>query len=497
MELEVMYSVDGSQKDTKLATAITSGNYPDIMEVSGSDLVKYAQTGVIADITDVYDEFATDQLKEYENLGGVDYLASATVDGKLYGVPAVRENRTEVMMMFIRQDWLDALEMEIPTTMEELKEVALAFTKNDPDGNGADDTYGLALNGKEGFTFWSGMQAFFEGYGAAPGYWNGQFTFLEKDGEVMWGGALAEEMKAALTDLKEMYEAGSLAKNFGTMDYNQITQDVGAGKCGIYFAPRWGAMVPVVDATRNDPDCRLVSAKIPDGMGEGSSKPYVPTTPDHYYVVSSKCENPEALIKLCNLGVRYLCNYENAEEYALYTGQANVYSGWKAALVQLTSQDEAYAGIEKEHEAITTGNMDGLTTEAMKANVANMQKYREAVEDGTLMEKLESGDSEVVAGIGMWTVDGDELSGGFTMLDLLNRSNEGEDVYNYCAYSYIPTETMSAKFATLDKMALETIVKIITGDEVDTYDSFLQSWNALGGKAVTAEAQEWYDANHQ
>lgn len=40
------------------------------------------------------------------------------------------------MMMFIRQDWLDNLNLEIPTTMEELKAVAKAFTEQDPDGNG-------------------------------------------------------------------------------------------------------------------------------------------------------------------------------------------------------------------------------------------------------------------------------------------------------------------------------------------------------------------------
>ena len=74
-------------------------------------------------------------------------------------------------------------------------------------------------------------------------------------------------MKAGLADLQEMYANGSLAKNFGTMDYNQITQDVGAGRCGIYFAPRWGAMVPVVDAVKANPEARIVSAKIPEGMG--------------------------------------------------------------------------------------------------------------------------------------------------------------------------------------------------------------------------------------
>ena len=490
INLDIMYNVDGSQQETKRTTAIASGNYPDIMAVSGSDLIKYAQTGVIADITEVYEKYASDQLREYQAWGDGNSLNAAKVDGKLYGIPQVNDYRGDAMMMFIRQDWLDNLNLEIPTTMEELKAVAKAFTEQDPDGNGVDDTYGLALNGKEGFNYWSGIQAFFEGYGAAPGYWNGQFTFIEKDGKVVWGGSLAEEMKAGLADLQEMYANGSLAKNFGTMDYNQITQDVGAGRCGIYFAPRWGAMVPVVDAVKANPEARIVSAKIPDGMGEGSSKPYIPTTPGTYFVISSKCKNPEALIKLCNLSVDKLCYYEDETEYDMYTGKGGVYSGWKACLVQLTSQGEAVENIDEEHEAIKTGNKEGLT-QSQLIDVTNMEAYATAVKDGTLIEKLEAEDPDVLAGIGMWTVSGDDLGGGITMVDLIKDNN-----YNYSVYNYIPTETMSSKFSTLDKLALETIVKIISGDSVDSYDTFLQSWEALGGTEVTREAQEWYDQNH-
>ena len=490
-DLEIMYNVDGTQGETKRTTAIASGNYPDLLSVSGADLVNYANTGVIADITDVFEKYASDELKEYLAYGDGNALDSAMVNGKLYGIPQVSDHHVDAMMMFIRQDWLDNLGLEIPTTMEELKEVALAFTQQDPDGNGQDDTYGLALNGKEGFTYWSGIQAFFEGYGAAPGHWNGQFTFIEKDGEVMWGGALAEEMKAALTDLQEMYANGSLAKNFGTMDYNQITADVGAGKCGIYFAPNWGAMVPMVDALKSDPDAHLVSAKIPDGMGEGSSKTYIQTTPSTFYTISSKCENPEALIKLANLCVQKLCYPADQEEYNMYTGLPGVYSGWKACLIQLTSPDEAITNVNKEHEAIETRNTEGLNASAL-TNVESVLAYLDAVEDGTLQEKLAAGDATIEVGIGYYTTSGDELGGGMTMVKMI----EEGDCFNYSAYNYIPTETMSSKYSTLNKLALETIIKIISGESVDSYDDFLESWESLGGKEVTQEAQEWYDQNN-
>jgi putative aldouronate transport system substrate-binding protein len=47
----------------------------------------------------------------------------------------------------IRQDWLDRLGLKMPTTMDELLAVGRAFTFNDPDGNGRDDTYGFTSAG--------------------------------------------------------------------------------------------------------------------------------------------------------------------------------------------------------------------------------------------------------------------------------------------------------------------------------------------------------------
>ena len=65
-----------------------------------------------------------------------------TFDGHQYGLPEPpplpkREG------LVIRKDWLDKLGLEVPTTPEELLAVAKAFTEQDPDGNGKNDTYGL------------------------------------------------------------------------------------------------------------------------------------------------------------------------------------------------------------------------------------------------------------------------------------------------------------------------------------------------------------------
>lgn len=489
-DVEVLYNIDATQAETKLATSITSGNYPDLLSGSSTEIVKYAETGVIADITDVFEEYASDELKEYLNYGGVDNLSAGIVNGRLYGIPTASEAQIDGMMMYIRKDWLDNLGLEVPKTMDELKAVAKAFTEDDPDGNGVDDTYGLALCGADGFTYWSGLQAFFEGYGAAPGYWSDSFTFIEKDGKVLWGGALSTEMKTALADLQEMYAAGALAKSFGTMDYNQLLQDVGAGVCGIYFAPRWGAMVPYIDALKSDVNAEIVAAMIPDGMGEGSSKAYIQTTPGSLRAISSKCEHPEAVVKLMNISVRLLANYRNEDERNMFSGQTGVYSGWKTSWIGLGKPGEQVESITKEMTAMSTGVLTDDMTESQISSVKAMQAYFAAREDGTLADLLAAEDATIQTGISNSTVS-TEIGGGAVMLKQI-----AEDRFNYSAYNTVPTKNMASCYATLNKMALETIIKIIYGDSVDSYDEFLKSWNELGGEVVTKEVQEWYDAAH-
>lgn len=47
---------------------------------------------------------------------------------------------------YIRRDWLDKLELDMPENTDELGNILKAFTERDPDGNGQKDTWGMAHN---------------------------------------------------------------------------------------------------------------------------------------------------------------------------------------------------------------------------------------------------------------------------------------------------------------------------------------------------------------
>ena len=69
------------------------------------------------------------------------------------------------------------------------------------------------------------------------------------------------------------------------------------------------------------------------------------------------------------------------------------------------------------------------------------------------------------------------------------------DGFTPSAYNSLPTDAMAENGETLKKLTVETIVKIITGAPVDSYDQFLSTWYALGGEEIIADAQAWADAN--
>ena len=326
---EILYEVDPSQANTKLSTAIMSGDYPDVFRVSGGDYKNFVQSGAVADITEAYEKYASDELKEFMNFDGGLAVKSLYVDGKLYGLPKVNDTLSNAYMMWIRQDWLDRLGLQIPTTMEELKAVAHAFTYDDPDGDGQNNTYGIAFDGMDVLTSSIGsMHPFFEGFGVYLGN-NGLSYIEDENGNITWGGANAEGMKAALSMLQEMYADGAIARDFITMDSQSIFSETKAGRVGIWFGPTWGAMEPAIYATQNDKNCHIVAAVVPSATGE-TAKSYATAAANEIYCVSSKCAKPELLVKLWNLNVHYMnAQFCTAEEFNMYYGDSANYSGWK------------------------------------------------------------------------------------------------------------------------------------------------------------------------
>lgn len=193
----------GDDYDRKVSLAITSGELPDIMTVSNiATLKQLVENDLVEDLTESYEKCASDAIKEiYDSFDGR-ALENATFDGKLMAIPSATPG-IGAGLVWLRQDWLDALNLEGPKTLEDLEHVLEEFVTKDPGGNGEGKTIGLAASEKALFGNYgalNSMDSVFGHFKAYPKQW-----MKDEKGNVYYGST-APEMKEALSVMADWYK---------------------------------------------------------------------------------------------------------------------------------------------------------------------------------------------------------------------------------------------------------------------------------------------------
>ncbi|RXZ83024.1 extracellular solute-binding protein [Paenibacillaceae bacterium] len=237
----------------------------------------YAQK-LLQPIDDMVEQHSTtykalmEQFPQLRKLGTKD-------DGKLYEIGRVYP-LTAGHQLFIRQDWLDELKLEMPKTAGELLEVAKAFAAQDPDRNGAADTFGLNLSGN-GFSILSHMFGF---------------------GEVMWrfeGDQFIHEwdrLHAAVAFQKALFDAGVADKDFlADKNGEKAKQDFLTGKLGIYL--HQSLNVNDYDTFKqNNPDAKLAILPLPSSE-YGQFSPVIGSPIQMVGVVNTTAKDTKAIME--------------------------------------------------------------------------------------------------------------------------------------------------------------------------------------------------------
>lgn len=106
-------------------------------------------------------------------------------DGNIYALPVYNADQGSYLEspLWINKAWLDQLGKDIPTTMEELEEVLIAFRDNDMNGNGVDDEIPLLLQQGNPYSHFEAFMGLY-GIGTKDGTYE-NFIYLE-DGKVVF-----------------------------------------------------------------------------------------------------------------------------------------------------------------------------------------------------------------------------------------------------------------------------------------------------------------------
>ncbi|NWL89252.1 ABC transporter substrate-binding protein [Paenibacillus sp. 79R4] len=473
IEVKYKWTVPSSQFEQKFSLAMASGDLPDIMELDMKNFEKLKKQDMLGDLTAAYNDYASPTLKKYMESDGGFAMSTFTSDGKLLAIPAFEDPYLSTQILWVRKDWLDNLKLQVPTTMEELEKVALAFVKDDPDQNGKNDTYGIAM--QKNIFFWGfDLRGFFNGFNAYPSVGDNQTAWIKGSDDKLIPGLIQPEVKTALGKLQEWYKNGVLDKEFALKDENKAVEDLTAGKVGISYGEWWYPNWPLNLSVDKDPKAEWIALQIPGLDGPGNS--LVPKLrSNRMYVVNKNMKNPEAAIKMINYYIEmgnkkymednkaekgYVYNWFNPRIYNpadIETIYTEVNKALDANQEEITLDDENYKSVTDVFNA-TKDYLAGNTEKASKG-VNWGQYFSRAAKDG-----------------GWGTTRMIKEKGAYV-------SNE---------FYTLPTATQVEKGPQLDKLMQESFTKIIMGAPLDEFDKFVDSWKTLGGDKITQEVNDWY-----
>lgn len=253
----------GGDGETVMNAAAAGNNLPDLFQVVSSSgdsrgaLHRLYEQGLVAPVGDMLAMMPERTADHYSDPLALELV---TIDGELYGLPEPPPlPRREGLV--IRKDWLDALGLEVPTTLDELTEVARAFTTQDPDGNGQADTYGLG-----GFLNGQGLGSRFDfifGAFGLPGVWN----FAAASADEFGLNVRDPDYPAALAAMKTFVDEGLIDPDWPTLTRDDFRARWKQGRYGIM----WEDFAALTNQSNyapfdeNFPDAEWVTVPAPTG----------------------------------------------------------------------------------------------------------------------------------------------------------------------------------------------------------------------------------------
>ncbi|WP_249864618.1 extracellular solute-binding protein [Paenibacillus konkukensis] len=320
----------------KLNIMMASGQYPDAFEVNDQDknkLLQFASDGLLTDITPYLDKYPN-----LKNAMPKEAWLPVTQNGKIWAIPYNRHDAFN-QVIYINKKWLDTLGLQVPHTIDEFYGVMKAFTEQDPDRNGKNDTYGLI--GLNDLSY--GGRIFQAAFDAE--------TYKYRNNELL-PPEVTDEYKKYLTFMSKLVSEKILDPEWATTTGAIFRQKINTGKYGIFngfwhfasgkeFAPGIMDNYIAIDPPLHE-----------DGTPSAFN---YKTTNRHYIAIPNETKNVEALLKFMDwalspegtrysyLGIEGKDYTENNGNYVKTADPANLH--WAFSLIkhgQLTDDVKKY-----------------------------------------------------------------------------------------------------------------------------------------------------------
>ena len=431
---KVQYDMLPQEKSQdKLNLMIASGEAYDAITTVGVTDFKalysdYARRGALVDLGPLIDQYGPN-IKASISQASFD---AVKVDGKIYAIPTKSIEFAGKSLM-IRQDWLDKLNLNMPTTLDELVVVLRAFKEKDPGGNG-DQNVPMTIHGAEPFI------GNIDGAFGLANAWN------DVNGKLV-PRVLDPNYKAYVSFVNGLFAEGLLDKEFAVNTDVTAKEKFSSGKAGVY--PMYWADVPTVtDALlKNQPEAKW--AYVPPLKGKDGKQGLAATSGfDRLTYIPKSAKHPEDAIKWMNAKL-------DKDLFKLMTiGEEGKHH---------TFEDGAYTPILP----IFTDERNAANNYLSGIDEENYPVYRQARvrKDMRLFAAWE---------------------------DLNVKLPESVRIPDPLGMSPYLAE-FSKNNAALNTLVSDQTVKFIVGaDPLANIDAFVQKYNTSGGDVSVKEVNDWY-----
>lgn len=434
----------------KLPILFASGDLPDLIRsgsINNSAHKGAVESGALLELNDLLEEHGQNILKNIPQ--EVWDNPDVSVDGKIYGIPQLGAVEKGGTVTYMRKDWLDKLDMDVPETLDDWLAYFEGVKQNDMNGNGdPDDEYGYVM--RKAFP---GNVLFFGAFGVHPSAWNLQ------DGKII-PDMIKPEMKDAIAFYRDLYAEGYINKNLFTHEGSDWNADIYSGNAGSWvhdilnYAGGWGD----TSAYDNSEEVDITMAPAPKGPSESRGLAIdAGISFRSVYVIPSETGRAEEIIKFLD----WAWSSEEAEKFFALGIEGHNY----------TVDDNGE--ITWDPESPENSEENAMTAYRVVLNVTGDARMSplalEHMEDGDLIEERKNAISE-----------NELLSDESINMPLLDVYKESPEI--------VPGVGDGTLF-------LEMFSKVMTGrEDLDkAFDTFVEKWKKRGGDQAIEEANEWYN----
>lgn len=447
LEYELMTWGGGADYNQQLALRFASRDLGDLVmtnDINSNVHAGAVDQGVFLELDELLEEYGPNIKK---NIPDVAWKSPrVTKDGKTYGIPKVAA-APATRMMFIRQDWLDKLGMDVPTTLDEFLQFAEGVKQNDMNGDGnPNNEYALAITDNIG---WSDVLT--GSFGVRPGAWQMRDGQMEPD-------MIQPEMKEAIAFYKELYDNGYIHKDFVTKKQADRITEIFNGYVGSYGAGanQYGTFSDITKYI-NQPDAKTTMMIPPQGpRGEAYFEAQSEEI-DSIWVIPSTTENPEEVIKFLD----WAWGTPEAEKFFAFGIEGYNYTEENG---EIKYDAEAPVNVDNQASGFhrSTLNVRGSSRSAVVKYLPEEEHIMKGYEDAA--KAVYPHDS-----LGMPLLD-----------SMVGHPELAPDLW-------------------AGSLFYDTFVKLVVGmeDLDEGFDNFVEEWKSRGGNQMIQEATEWYNSFRQ